>query len=137
MTNLAEQSLGHPVALDNPLTLQEKRQAYNDWLKTGREANRTSLVQHIRTDEHPTDPILAVRRATAHTDSAAKLLHSMEPGYICRTDEGEGTSADVSEEVRLKLAGALAEKMAGADNDTATRMASAANALLASGRRRT
>jgi hypothetical protein len=128
MTNLAKQSLGYTDA--NKLTLAEKRQAYADWLKTGREANRISPVQHIRTDEGAGDPILAACREQAHADSASKLINELPPGAIVRTDEGDDT-VDVSEEVRLKLAGVLASKMEGVDAETATRMANAGHALLA------
>jgi hypothetical protein len=129
--SLAEQSLGLDPGSTGPVTLQEKRQAYDDWLKSGRWIDRPNPALHTRTDEGPGDPILAARRNQTHVDAAGKLLHDLPAGYICRIDEGEGTTADVSEEVRLKLAGALVAKMDTADAETATRMANAGNALLA------
>jgi len=115
-----------------PYSLLDKRAEYADWLKSGREHGRPMHAKAFRSDEGPADPCLAARREQAHADSASKLLHELPPGYICRTDEGEGEggTAGVSEEVRLKLAGALVDKMAGVDAETATRMANAGAALL-------
>jgi hypothetical protein len=124
MSDLASQ----PETSEIPLTLAERRANYEDWLKSGR--RMTTRVHTIRTDVHPTDPILAARRAQAEADSASRLLHPPESGCIVRTDVGEGGTPD-NEEIRLKLAGALASKMEGVDAETATRMANAGNALLA------
>ena len=131
MTNLAEQSLGLDPGSPGPVTLQEKRQQYEDWFKSGRLTEHPGLMTHVRTDEGPGDPILAASREQAHTDSASKRLHELQPGYICRTDDEPGDKVDVSEDIRLKLAGVLASKMEGVDAETATRMANAGHALLA------
>ena len=80
----------------------------------------TTPVHTIRTDEGPDDPILAARREQAHAGSASKLSYPLPEGYVCRTDEGEGTVTDVSEEVRLKLARTLVAKMDTADPELRT-----------------
>jgi hypothetical protein len=123
MSDLASQPLEDTP--ETPLTLAERRANYESWLQSGR---RTALPAHTtRVDDLPSNNDL---RAKAEAVSASKLLNPLPPGAIVRTDEGEGETPD-NEEVRLKLAGALAAKIEGADPETATRMANAGNALLA------
>ncbi len=127
MTDIPEVS----VEPTTPYSLLDKRAEYADWLKSGRYAERPLHAKAFRSDEGPADPNLAARREQAHEDSASKLLHELPPGYICRTDEGEGGNEDVSEDVRLRLAGALVDKMATADPAQAAIIANAGHALLA------
>src|SRR5450432_1628720 len=73
--SLAEQSLGLDSGSQGPVTLQEKRKQYDEWLKAGRRTDRPNPALYVRTDEGPGEPVLVARREQAHTDSAAKLLH--------------------------------------------------------------
>ena len=128
--SLAEDSLGHSTPTDNPLTLTEKRKQYEDWLKSGRRTDRPNPALHARTDERVQDPILAARREAAHTEAASTLINPLPPGYVVRTDEGD-EKVDVSEDVRLRLAGALADKAKDASPEQAVLIANAGHALLA------
>src|SRR5437899_11887126 len=101
MSDLASTPLEETA--EPPLTLAERRANYEEWLKSGR--RMITPVHTIRTDERPSEPILAARREQAHAKAAGTLLHPLPEGYICRTDEGEGETPD-NEEIRLKLAGA-------------------------------
>lgn len=112
-----------PNPILEPVTLQEKRQAYSDW----KESSRSIGPLYARTDE-VTDPVLAERRAEL---ALLSYPNGLPPGYTVRFDDEPGNPADVSEDVRLRLAGALADKAKNATPDQAVLLANAGNALLA------
>jgi hypothetical protein len=117
--NLATQSLGH-----NKLSLWERRQQYEQWLASGRRADRPMGVR-ARTDEGPSVPNLAAKRAAAEADAASRLITPLPPGAIVRIDEGED-KPDISDDVRLGFAKSLLTKLDGADPETAQRITKAA-----------
>jgi hypothetical protein len=134
MTDLASQSLGHTTA--NKLSLSERRANYETWLASGRKAARPSNGAVHRIDDGPATNNLANRRAQAERDSASTLLNPLPPGAVCRTDEGED-NVELSDDLRLKLAGALAKKIDGASPEQAATIAKAGNDLLAPMKART
>lgn len=127
MTDLASQSLGYTPA--NKLSLSERRANYEEWKLAARRADRPMGVQ-TRTDEKPSPTELAAKRAQAHVEATSTLLNPLPPGAVCRTDEGD-ENAELSDDLRLKLAGALAKKIDGATPEQAATIAKAGNDLLA------
>jgi hypothetical protein len=122
--DLATESLGH-----NKLSLWERRQQYEDWLLSGRRASRppNGPVRTTRIDDGPSTQFL---RAKAEADAASRLINPLPPGAVCRTDEGDD-NVELSDDLRLKLAGALAKKIDGATPEQAATIAKAGNDLLA------
>jgi hypothetical protein len=123
--DLATQSLG---TIPAPTTLQERRQQYDDWLLTGRRANRPMGVQ-TRVDDGPHTNNLTDRRTKAAEDAASTLLNPLPPGAVVRTDEGE-KDPDVGDEIRLGFGKALLAKAEGASPETAALIANAARAMI-------
>lgn len=118
MTDLATESICDTTANLEPLTLQEKRQQYAEWLASGRRAQMPLLHHHT---------------GTAHTrvdDVEAGNISEFPPDTVVRTDEGNGDTSHVSDDLRLDLAKALLPKIEGSDPAQAERIANAANAIL-------
>jgi hypothetical protein len=127
--DLATESLSH-----NTVSLWERRQQYEQWLASGRHLPKPlghayTGPCHTRTDEGPSTPILADKRAQAEAAAACGLINPLPPGAVVRTDEGDET-ANPSDDLRLNFAKALLPKIEGSDPETAERLTKAANAML-------
>jgi hypothetical protein len=128
--DLATQSLGI-----SKLSLWERRQQYEQWLASGRHLPRPlghayTGPCHTRTDEGPSDPILANRRAAAERDAASTLLNPLPPGAVVRLDESSA-KAEMSDDLVLGFGKIMLEKVKDADPATAAIMANAMRGMMA------
>lgn len=105
-----------------PYSLLDKRQEYADWLASGRQTDRPSPLV-TRHD--------VVETGRGLSPPNVGTINELPPGSIVRTDEGDGDVTEGSEDVRLRLAGALADKAKDASPEQAVLIANAGHALLA------
>lgn len=114
-------ALATPCASTNKLSLRERRQQYEAWLKGA--GVKPAQVQHITTR---VDDVQATK---PHTRPEVGTINELPEGAIIRTDEGGG-DPDASDGVRLDLAKALLPKIEGASPELAVILANAGNAIL-------
>jgi len=119
-----------PVSEGPQASLSERRKNYEDWIASGRlSARPSSGPGHTRTDEGPSAPNLAAKRAAAEAEAAGHLISPLQAGSVVRTDKGD-EDVNPSDDIRLGFGKSLLAKTEGADAETAVFIANAAQAML-------